>query len=91
MSCVPLLVLVIGKTDTHIYRNLQYIVVYKWLIFFWFAPDFPFFMVGRECRSRPFLVSWTAFELSFFYLTYHVYMYNGPMNVRIMLMENKVS
>lgn len=34
--------------------------------FVWFAPDFLYFMVGRECRSRPFLVSWTAFELSFF-------------------------
>lgn len=33
---------------------------------FWLDPDFPYYMVGRECRSRPILVSWTAFGLSFF-------------------------
>lgn len=37
---MPLLVLVIGKTDTHIYRNLQNIVVYKWLILFGSTPIF---------------------------------------------------
>lgn len=88
---MPLLVLVIGKTDTHIYRNLQYIVVYKCLIFFWFAPDFPFLWLDGSAVQDRFWYLGLHLSYLFFYLTYHVYMYNGPMNVRIILMENKVS
>lgn len=90
---MPLLVLVIGKTDTHIYRNLQNIVVYKWLILFGSTPIFLIIWLDGNAVQDLFwyLGLHLGYHFFLFYLTYHVYMYYGPMNIRIVLIENTVS